>query len=212
MEHGNTVLDPSDEHHALNSHPVPVGASSTADTTQEARTGFPVWVYAESKGNTVNQTPTAQQLFGPNPWMTDPAPGFGQFLYSIYYFATAATAALVCEIIELGAALPRGSCKVVEVLDINPQQNQPNQMIQLPDSSISPRNAGLIAQFFDSFPDLNNLNQAMTAELHMPFTFVAPPTRPIVPVVKTTARVELMIASVGGEATQADGTRWKRLS
>jgi hypothetical protein len=88
--------------------------------------------------------PTAKSLFGANPWSTGaggtgPA---GSYAYNPYYFATPATAAKVAQM--LGG-------KVVAMNDITPfgpfQQNQPNQMIQMPDGRLI--NAGLVAGFYD---------------------------------------------------------------
>jgi hypothetical protein len=88
--------------------------------------------------------PTAQSLFGANPWSTGaggtgPA---GSYSYNPYYFATPATAAKVAQM--LGG-------KVVAMNEITPfgpfQQNQPNQMIQMPDGRLI--NAGLVAGFYD---------------------------------------------------------------
>ena len=88
--------------------------------------------------------PTAQSLFGANPWSagaggTGPTGGFS---YNPYYFATAATAAKVAQM--LGG-------KVVAMNDITPfgpfQQNLPNQMIRLPNGRLI--NAGLVAEFYD---------------------------------------------------------------
>ena len=130
----------------------------------------------------IKNTPTTQQLFGPQPWESNPAPKAGTFTFNYYYFATKTTAAALCQIIELGCGFPQGSCKVVEVNDINPGQSAPNQMIQLPEQAgdVSPRNAGLIAQFFEYYSQIDAsiglLNQAMSSELHNPFTFVMPPT------------------------------------
>ena len=125
-------------------------------------------------------TPTTQQLFGPQPWESNPAPKAGTFTLSYYYFATPSTAQALCEIIELGCGFPKGSCKVIEIYDINPTQSAANQMIQLPDATVTPRNAGLIAQYFEYYSQIdasiNLLNQALTTELHSPFTFVMPPT------------------------------------
>ena len=84
--------------------------------------------------------PTAQSLFGPNPWITTAAAG--NFSYNPYYFATPATAAKVAQM--LGG-------KVVAMNDITQfgpyQQNQPNQMILMPDGRLI--NAGLVAGFYD---------------------------------------------------------------
>lgn len=156
----------------------------------------------------MSQAPTAQQLFGDSPWVTDPAPGgmgpAGPYLYNPTYFATLATAITVQSIVELGCNLQPGSCKVVQKNDITPagpfQQNQPNQMIQLPDSTL--HNAGRIAKEFDNSMPIETINAELTQELGMPFTFVTPPAR----------GVELMVVPIGGTATQADGTTWKRVS
>jgi hypothetical protein len=132
----------------------------------------------------VSQAPTAQQLFGESPWVTNPAPGamgpHGPYTYNPEYFATGVTAERLCTIIELGAGLPAKSCKIVPVNAITPfgpyMQNQPNLMIQLPEGSTKGlRNAGLMAKFFQDFRSLEILNQAFTMELGMPFTFVMPP-------------------------------------
>jgi hypothetical protein len=88
--------------------------------------------------------PTAQSLFGDNPWSTDAGgsgPG-GSYSYNPYYFATEATAAKVAQM--LGG-------KVVAMNAITPygpfQQNHLNQMIELPNGRLI--NAGLVAGFYD---------------------------------------------------------------
>src|SRR5437899_2509123 len=72
--------------------------------------------------------PTAESLFGPNPWITTaggkgPA---GSYSYNKYYFATPATAAKVAQM--LGG-------KVVATNDLTPYgpfvQNDANQMVQM---------------------------------------------------------------------------------
>jgi hypothetical protein len=129
-----------------------------------------------------NNTPSTLQLFGPQPWESNPAPTVGTFVLSYYYFATPSTAQALCQIIELGCGFPGYSCKVIEVYDMNPAQTAPNQMIQLPPEAgtVGPRNAGLMAQFFEYYSQIDAsiglLNAAMTSELHNPFTFVMPPT------------------------------------
>jgi hypothetical protein len=145
--------------------------------------------------------------------VTSPAPGgtgpAGPYLYNSTYFATPETAAIVKTIVESGCNLKPGSCKVVEVNAITPlgpfKQNQPNQMIQMPDGS--QHYAGRIAFEFQAWPSIETINAELTQELGMPFTFVPPP-KPTDPV----AGVELMVAPIGGTVTQADGTTWKRES
>jgi hypothetical protein len=95
--------------------------------------------------STCGLAPTAQSLFGANPWSTS-AGGTGfngvSYSYNKYYFATPATAAKVAQM--LGG-------KVVAMDAITPfgpfQQNQPNQMVQMPDGRLI--NAGLVAEFYD---------------------------------------------------------------
>jgi hypothetical protein len=104
--------------------------------------------------------PTAQSLFGANPWITGaggtgPAGSYG---YNPYYFATPATAAKVAEM--LGG-------KVVEMDAITPlgpfQQNQPNQMIQMPDGRLI--NAGLVAGFYDHGYTQQTVDKMIAAEV-----------------------------------------------
>jgi hypothetical protein len=104
--------------------------------------------------------PTAQSLFGDNPWITaaggtGPAGSYG---YNPYYFATPATAAKVAEM--LGG-------KVVEMDAITPfgpfQQNQPNQMIQMPDGRQI--NAGLVAGFYDHGYTQQTVDKMIAAEV-----------------------------------------------
>ncbi len=104
--------------------------------------------------------PTAQSLFGAHPWSTGaggtgPA---GNYAYNPYYFATPATAAKVAQM--LGG-------KVVAMNDITPfgpfQQNQPNQMIQMPDGRLI--NAGLVAGFYDHGFTQQTVDKMIAAEV-----------------------------------------------
>ena len=104
--------------------------------------------------------PTAQSLFGANPWCTNaggtgPAGSYG---YNPYYFATPETAAKVAQM--LGG-------KVVAMDAITPfgpfRQNQPNQMVQMPDGRLI--NAGLVAGFYDhGFPQ-QTVDKMIAAEV-----------------------------------------------
>ena len=102
------------------------------------------------------RAPTAQSLFGPNPWITTAAAG--SFSYNPYYFATPATAAKVAQM--LGG-------KVVAMDAITPfgpfQQNQPNQMIQMPDGRLI--NAGLVAGFYDHGFSQQMVDRMIAAEV-----------------------------------------------
>src|ERR1019366_6962613 len=130
----------------------------------------------------MSQSPTATKLFGPSPWVTSPVPGgIGPskvpYTYNPAYFATEATAKLVATIVELGCKFPKGSVKVVAENAITPsgpfRQNQPNQMIVLPDGSH--HYAGLIALEFQTWPSMETINQDLTDEFGCTFTFVMPP-------------------------------------
>ena len=165
----------------------------------------------------MSASPTATQLFGPNPWVTDPAPGgtgpYGNYLYNNTYFATLNTANVVKDIVELGCKFAKGSCKVVLANDMvqgGPfSQNQQNYMTQIPDGSL--HNAGRIALEFQSWQSIEPINSELSQEFQTPFVYTPVPA-PTTPVLKPTAGVELMVAKVGGTAMQADGTTWKRLS
>jgi hypothetical protein len=93
---------------------------------------------------TYPMAPTAQALFGANPWSTDAGgtgPG-GSYNYNHYYFATPQTAAKVAQmlggtVVAMNAITPYGPFV----------QNQPNQMVQMPDGKLI--NAGLVAGMYD---------------------------------------------------------------
>jgi len=104
--------------------------------------------------------PTAESLFGSNPWISDaggkgPA---GSYSYNKYYFATPETAAKVAQM--LGG-------KVVARNDITPfgpfVQNQPNQMVQMPDGRLI--NAGIIASYYDRGATQQSVDALIKAEI-----------------------------------------------
>ena len=104
--------------------------------------------------------PTAQSLFGANPWRTDAqwTGGNGSYSYNPYYFATAATAAKVAQmlggtVVAMNAMTPLGPFK----------QNQPNQMVQMPDGRLI--NAGLVAGFYDHGFTQQTVNKMIAAEV-----------------------------------------------
>ena len=92
---------------------------------------------------TTVMAPTAESLFGPNPWVTN-AGGTGpngSYSYNPRYFATPETAAKVAQmlggtVVQLDAITPSGPFK----------QNQPNLMVKMPDGRLV--NAGLIAGLY----------------------------------------------------------------
>ena len=104
--------------------------------------------------------PTAQSLFGANPWSTS-AGGTGpsgSYSYNQYYFATPETAAKVAQM--LGG-------KVVAADTLTPygpfKQNQPNLMVQMPDGRLI--NAGLVAGFYDHGYTQQTVDKMISAEV-----------------------------------------------
>src|SRR5664279_3910511 len=104
--------------------------------------------------------PTAQSLFGANPWSSD-AGGSGpngSYSYNPYYFATPATAATVAQM--LGG-------KVVTTDAITPygpfKQNEQNHMVQMPDGRLI--NAGLVAGFYDHGYTQQTVDKMIAAEV-----------------------------------------------
>ena len=93
---------------------------------------------------TSKMAPTAESLFGPNPWVSN-AGGTGpngDYGYNRCYFATPATADKVAQmlggtVVKADAITPYGPFK----------QNQPNLMVQMPNGKLI--NAGLVAGFYD---------------------------------------------------------------
>jgi hypothetical protein len=104
----------------------------------------PAAVVTPPAATTSPMAPTAQSLFGANPWSTG-AGGTGpngSYSYNHYYFATPQTAAKVAQmlggtVVAVDAITPYGPFK----------QNQPNQMVRMPDGKLI--NAGLIAGLYD---------------------------------------------------------------
>jgi hypothetical protein len=105
--------------------------------------------------------PTAQDLFGDNPWMSNPggvAPNGVTYSYNPYYFATAETAAKVAQmvggtVVQSNAITPYGPF----------QQNQPNYMVQLPNGRQI--YAGLFASFYDHGYTQDFVNKLVAAEI-----------------------------------------------
>jgi hypothetical protein len=105
--------------------------------------------------------PTAQSLFGPNPWMSNPggvAPNGVTYSYNPYYFATADTAATVAQmvggtVVQTNAITPYGPF----------HQNQPNYMVQLQNGRQI--YAGLFASFYDHGYTQDFVNKLVAAEI-----------------------------------------------
>ena len=122
--------------------------------------GSPAPVVTSPAATTSPMAPTAQSLFGDNPWSTNAGgngPG-GSYNYNHYYFATPQTAAKVAQmlggtVVAMDAITPYGPFK----------QNQPNQMIQMPDGKLI--NAGLIAGMYDHGYTQHAVDQMIAGEI-----------------------------------------------
>ena len=85
--------------------------------------------------------PTAQSVFGASPWQSNPLgrnPNGTQFSYNPIYFASAATAAQVAQM--LGGSVVQNNALAPSA------QEQPNYMVQMPDGRMI--NPGLVAAFY----------------------------------------------------------------
>jgi hypothetical protein len=131
--------------------------------------------------------PTAQSIFGPNPWLTNPTGSgpVGTFAYNPYYFASPDTAAIVARWVN-------GTVVAYEALGGpvgNPfTQDQTNQMVRL--SNGKNINPGLVAAFFThglplSFIDgmIDNEVAGAGVQEDVELSVAAPPAAPTVPLV-----------------------------
>ena len=114
-------------------------AAVAASTEQAAGTA------ADTQTADSSSAPTAQSVFGSQPWLAAPTgtnPDGTQFSYNPIYFATPQTAEQIAatvggQVVEENAIAPNGSI----------YQNTPNEMIELSNGTVV--NAGLIADFYD---------------------------------------------------------------
>jgi len=115
-----------------------------------------------SPTNTPPPPPTAESVFGPNPWLTNPTamgPDGQPVSYNPYSFATPATAAKVAQMV---------GGTVVQTYQITPTggafaQQQPNQMVQLSDGRLV--NPGLIASFYTHGYPQSYIDQMIASEV-----------------------------------------------
>jgi len=107
--------------------------------------------------------PTAQSVFGPNVWMTDPIglnPDGSTFQYNPIYFATESTAQTVAQMI--------GGTVVTENVFTQPAgdpfvQQQPNYMVQMPNGALI--NPGLVASFYTFGFSQSQINTMIAQEV-----------------------------------------------
>ena len=120
-------------------------ATSTAGTAKPAAAA-PTQQAAPAAATPPESTfPTAESVFGANPWITNPtgtAPDGSTYGYNPLYFATPATAAKIAQLVG-GTVVPSNQLASLGGF----AQQQPNQMVQLSNGTLI--NAGLVASFYN---------------------------------------------------------------
>jgi hypothetical protein len=128
----------------------PAAVASTAPAAAASETAQAATVASTAPAATVPDAsaedafPTAQSVFGANPWITDPtgtAPDGSSYNYNPLYFATPATAAKVAQLVG-GQVVASDQLASLGGF----AQQQPNQMVELPNGTLI--NAGLVATFY----------------------------------------------------------------
>lgn len=138
-------------------------ASDTTPTAPDFRALFSGKTYPAADPVPPNPAPTAESVFGSNPWITNPTglgPG-GSYNYNPFYFATQQTAALVAQMKGVGGT-------VVQANTFTPNggtfaQQQPNWMVQLPDGRMI--NPGLVASFYTHGYPQSYIDQMIACEV-----------------------------------------------
>ena len=105
--------------------------------------------------------PTAQSVFGSNPWIVNPggvAPNGVAYGYNPEYFATRATADKLAQIYggtveEANAITPYGPFK----------QNETNEMIRFPNGNVV--NAGILASYYNRGLTQEQIDSSIAAEI-----------------------------------------------
>jgi hypothetical protein len=90
--------------------------------------------------------PTAEQVFGPNPWLENPTgmgPDGSIYGYNPQYFATPQTAAMVAKMV--GGTVVQSN-ELTSAPGSHFMQQQPNQMVRLANGTVI--NPGLVATFY----------------------------------------------------------------
>ena len=108
--------------------------------------------------------PTAESVFGPNPWLANPTwvdPDGSTYSYNPQYFATSETAAKVAQmmggtVVETNACISGPSGPFV--------QQQPNQMVRLASGALI--NPGLVAGFYTHGYSQSQVDQMIANEIH----------------------------------------------
>ena len=147
---------------------VPKTATSTPEATSDAAADFralftsrsnPPVPFVPAAPKAVN--PTAQAVFGDNPWIANPggvAPNGVAYGYNPEYFATRATADKLAQMYggtveEANAITPYGPFK----------QNQMNEMIRFSNGNVV--NAGILASYYNRGFTQEQIDTAIAGEI-----------------------------------------------
>ncbi len=151
------AIPPPLAQHTPTPTPAPMPTPAPPRTMGTVTLGMP---FTNPVVNEPAMAPSAQSLFGANPWVTNPGGNGpnGGYGYNKYYFATPETAAKVAQM--MGG-------KVVAQNYLTPLgpfvQNQPNQMIQMPDGRLI--NAGIIASYYDRGSSQQTVDRLVNGEI-----------------------------------------------
>jgi len=120
-------------------------SAATAPATVAASTAQTEAATDATQADDSSSAPTAESVFGSNPWVTNPtgmAPDGSSYGYNPMYFASAATAAKVAQMVG-GKVVTSNQFTSAD----GPfQQQQPNQMVELANGTLI--NPGLVAGFY----------------------------------------------------------------
>jgi len=133
--------------------------NSTAPTATTRATSTAVATTSDPKA-----VLTAEQVFGSNPWVTNPTgscPNGQTFGYNPIYFATASTAAEVAQMV--GGTVVEDNEFTKNTPGDPFVQQQPNEMVELPDGALI--NPGLIASLYTHGYPQWMVNQAISSEV-----------------------------------------------
>ena len=135
-------------------------AASSTSTAQQTTAAADATSATQTAAST--DPPTAQSVFGDQPWIQDPqgtGPDSTSWSYNPIYFATDATAQQVASMVG-GTVIQQ---EVMTPVSGPFEQSQPNEMVQLANGSVV--NPGLIADFYDHGYSQSFVNQMIQNEI-----------------------------------------------
>jgi hypothetical protein len=141
-----------------------IAAAVQSTAAKSAASATTATSHAAAATTDPNAAPTAQQVFGANPWVTNPT-GIGPtgvtFGYNPLYFATADTAAEVAQM--LGGTVVQDNEFTKDTPGDPFAQQQPNEMVELPDGALI--NPGIIASLYTHGYPQSQVEQAISSEV-----------------------------------------------